>query len=118
RTDSAVPAALGAVEKPDPTRTTKSPSRRRFLPRVPGVKAMTAPSDPGVAVRLEHDWNPIGALAGPRADGRAPAGRTVHFRVRVPYGARMEFGILGPLEVVSEGESIALGGPKQRAVLA
>jgi DNA-binding SARP family transcriptional activator len=30
----------------------------------------------------------------------------------------MEFGILGPLEVVSEGEAIALGGPKQRAVLA
>ncbi|MGH2748318.1 MAG: AfsR/SARP family transcriptional regulator [Actinomycetota bacterium] len=30
----------------------------------------------------------------------------------------MEFGILGPLEVRREGQSLALGGPKQRALLA
>ena len=30
----------------------------------------------------------------------------------------MEFRVLGPLEVILDGQSIALGGPKQRAVLA
>jgi WD40 repeat protein/DNA-binding SARP family transcriptional activator/class 3 adenylate cyclase len=35
-----------------------------------------------------------------------------------PFGARMQFRILGSLEVDSGGEPIPLGGPKQRAVLA
>jgi len=30
----------------------------------------------------------------------------------------MDFRILGPLEVSAQGESLALGGPKQRALLA
>src|SRR6266496_421178 len=30
----------------------------------------------------------------------------------------MEFRILGPLEVLSDGQALDLGGPKQRAVLA
>ena len=33
-------------------------------------------------------------------------------------GAQMEFRVLGPLEVVVEGRSLALGGAKQRALLA
>jgi DNA-binding SARP family transcriptional activator/ABC-type glycerol-3-phosphate transport system substrate-binding protein len=36
-----------------------------------------------------------------------------------PYGSRMRFKVLGPLEVTGlDGGPIALGGPKQRAVLA
>jgi DNA-binding SARP family transcriptional activator len=34
------------------------------------------------------------------------------------YGSQMEFRILGPLEVCSEGRELSLGGAKQRAVLA
>jgi len=30
----------------------------------------------------------------------------------------VEFGILGPLEVIEDGRSIALGGARQRALLA
>ncbi len=37
---------------------------------------------------------------------------------RPVYGGRMQFGVLGPLEVDAGGGPIALGGPKQRAVLA
>jgi DNA-binding SARP family transcriptional activator len=33
-------------------------------------------------------------------------------------GARLEFAILGPLEVRRDGVSIPVGGPKQRALLA
>ena len=33
-------------------------------------------------------------------------------------GARLEFGILGPLEVRRDGESVRIGGPRQRALLA
>src|SRR5215213_5477658 len=36
----------------------------------------------------------------------------------LPSARQMEFLILGPLEVRSNGHSLALGGPKQRAVLA
>src|SRR5215216_3789632 len=36
----------------------------------------------------------------------------------LPSGRQMEFLILGPLEVRSNGHSLPLGGPKQRAVLA
>src|SRR5215207_9213328 len=35
-----------------------------------------------------------------------------------PRMTRMEFRILGPLDARSEGHSVPLGGPKQRAVLA
>ena len=34
------------------------------------------------------------------------------------YGARMRFQLLGPLEVEQRGDRLALGGPKQRLVLA
>ncbi|MGZ8566779.1 MAG: nSTAND1 domain-containing NTPase, partial [Actinomycetota bacterium] len=37
---------------------------------------------------------------------------------RPVYGGRMQFRVLGPLEVDAGGGPIALGGPKQRAVLA
>ena len=48
--------------------------------------------------------------ADPSAAPREPA-RTV-------YGGRMQFRVLGPLEVDAGGGPIPLGGPKQRAVLA
>src|SRR5215213_8860455 len=34
------------------------------------------------------------------------------------YGRRMDFGILGPLEVLDDGRRVALGGSRQRALLA
>jgi WD40 repeat protein/serine/threonine protein kinase len=39
-------------------------------------------------------------------------------RTREAYGPPMEFRVLGPLEVAAQDGPIALGGPKQRAVLA
>jgi len=39
-------------------------------------------------------------------------------QARPAYGGRMQFRVLGPLEVDAGGGPIALGGPKQRAVLA
>lgn len=39
-------------------------------------------------------------------------------RTREAYGPGMQFEVLGPLEVAGQDGPIALGGPKQRAVLA
>src|SRR5215203_810210 len=44
--------------------------------------------------------------------------RTTPEMGNLPSGRQMEFLILGPLEVRSNGHSLPLGGPKQRAVLA
>src|SRR5215212_341464 len=46
---------------------------------------------------------------------RDPAGGVPETRV---YSGRMQFRVLGPLEVDAGGGPIPLGGPKQRAVLA
>ncbi|MBM2823747.1 MAG: OmpR/PhoB-type protein, partial [Thermoleophilia bacterium] len=51
-----------------------------------------------------------------RSKGLSPRGRTC-FATRVARD-RIEFRVLGPLEVASGSERIALGGAKQRAVLA
>jgi hypothetical protein len=66
------------------------------------------PSQPGrnpVAIR----WN-VTIVTEARRGFRSP-GRRLRF-------AAMEFPILGPLEVSEDGRKLALGGPKQRAVLA
>lgn len=49
---------------------------------------------------------------------RSPAPLRVVLRFREPAGGRMEFRILGPLEVREGGRPLPLGGAKQRAVLA
>ena len=42
----------------------------------------------------------------------------IHLRFACRGGVRTEFRLLGPVEVVAEGGAVALGGPKQRALLA
>jgi DNA-binding SARP family transcriptional activator/ABC-type transport system substrate-binding protein len=44
--------------------------------------------------------------------------RDVEIRLQKCLGHRVEFGLLGPLEVQRDGRLLALGGPKQRALLA
>ena len=53
-----------------------------------------------------------------RARTRLPSRRNLSNRGAEAYGPRMRFKVLGPLEVVHDDGPIALGGPKQRAVLA
>jgi WD40 repeat protein/serine/threonine protein kinase len=50
--------------------------------------------------------------------GTAHARSSLPSRSRGAYGAGMQFRVLGPLEVTGEGGLLALGGPRQRAVLA
>jgi serine/threonine protein kinase/ABC-type glycerol-3-phosphate transport system substrate-binding protein len=47
-----------------------------------------------------------------------PSRRNLSNRGSEPYGSRMRFKVLGPLEVTGPEGPIPLGGPKQRAVLA
>ena len=50
---------------------------------------------------------------------RQPIGETGSTqRTEVVNGTRLDFRILGPLEVLADGERIAVGGPRQRVVLA
>jgi serine/threonine protein kinase/ABC-type glycerol-3-phosphate transport system substrate-binding protein len=47
-----------------------------------------------------------------------PSRRNLSNRGSEPYGSRMRYKVLGPLQVTGPGGPISLGGPKQRAVLA
>jgi len=78
----------------------------RYLDR--GELHLKGLSDPVRIVAIVPEWADVPA----RMKELAPK------QPRRAFGARMQFRILGPLEVDSEGEPIPLGGPKQRAVLA
>jgi WD40 repeat protein/DNA-binding SARP family transcriptional activator len=58
----------------------------------------------------------MGTVAVP--EGLAPTGALDEKLGTPAYRGRMQFRVLGPLEVAEGGRSISLGGPKQRAVLA
>ncbi len=47
-----------------------------------------------------------------------PSRRNLSNRGSEPYGARMRFKVLGPLQATGSNGPVPLGGPKQRAVLA
>jgi serine/threonine protein kinase/ABC-type glycerol-3-phosphate transport system substrate-binding protein len=47
-----------------------------------------------------------------------PSRKNLSNRGSEPYGSRMRYKVLGPLQVTGPGGPISLGGPKQRAVLA
>jgi WD40 repeat protein/DNA-binding SARP family transcriptional activator/class 3 adenylate cyclase len=78
----------------------------RYLDR--GELHLKGLSDPVRVVAIAPEWADVPA----RMKELAPKQR------RRAFGARMQFRILGPLEVDSGAGPIALGGPKQRAVLA
>jgi len=78
----------------------------RYLDR--GELHLKGLSDPVRIVAIVPEWADVPA----RMKELAPKQR------RRAFGARMQFRILGPVEVDSGGEPIPLGGPKQRAVLA
>jgi DNA-binding SARP family transcriptional activator/ABC-type glycerol-3-phosphate transport system substrate-binding protein len=57
-------------------------------------------------------------MKGPDTRISLPSRRNLSNRGSEPYGSRMRFKVLGPLEVTGPEGPIPLGGPKQRAVLA
>ena len=57
-------------------------------------------------------------MNGPDTRTSLPSRRNLSNRGSEPYGSRMRFKVLGPLEVTGPEGPIPLGGPKQRAVLA
>src|SRR4249920_2649532 len=75
--------------------------------------SMTAPSSRAFAARPQPDRRSLECVAchPTRCVASVEGGGVVRF-------AAMEFLILGPLEVSDDGRKLALGGPKQRAVLA
>ncbi|MEA2461843.1 MAG: hypothetical protein QOH90_2020, partial [Actinomycetota bacterium] len=58
----------------------------------------------------------MGTVSAP--EGWGPTSASEEERGTPAYGGRMQFRVLGPLEVDAGTRSISLGGPKQRAVLA
>jgi DNA-binding SARP family transcriptional activator/ABC-type glycerol-3-phosphate transport system substrate-binding protein len=57
-------------------------------------------------------------MNGPDTRTSLPSRKNLSNRGSAPYGSRMRFKVLGPLEVTGPEGPIPLGGPKQRAVLA
>ncbi len=57
-------------------------------------------------------------MDGPDTRTSLPSRRNLSNRGSEPYGSRMRFKVLGPLQVTGPEGPIPLGGPKQRAVLA
>src|SRR5262249_4054716 len=57
------------------------------------------------------------AASRPPLKGLSTASRTGCYARPQPSGRRMEFLLLGPLEVVRDGRSVSIGGGKQRALL-
>ncbi len=93
--------------------TTRHTKRAIRLLRVRVAVSMAAHSPRAFAARPQPGRSPLECDAGHRNPcvASVPGGAVVRF-------AAMEFLILGPLEVADDGQKLALGGPKQRAVLA
>jgi DNA-binding SARP family transcriptional activator len=72
----------------------------------------------GASIALDHRFNPT--CRGARADGHKHRARgTLWYRPGMSPGeTALRFQVLGPLDVVVDGTRLALGGTKQRIVLA